>query len=159
MKYYEIIAELSSLFNEIELSEGEVSEEQLNRLESLEIASNEKIQQLIWIHSQRKQEIAGIKDRKKTLDAMQKSKEKQIEFLEKVLAQLTQNNKWTNGVETISYRKSEQVIVEDLESLPTQYLRKKEIVEADKTALKEALKNGEEIKGAILQENFNIQVK
>ena len=57
----------------------------------------------------------------------------------------------------ISYRKSEQVTVDDDAKLDDRFLRIK--TEIDKTALKDALKRGENIEGARLEVKNNIQIK
>ena len=57
----------------------------------------------------------------------------------------------------ISYRKSEQVTVDDDAKLDDRFLRIK--TEIDKTALKDALKHGESIEGARLEVKNNIQIK
>lgn len=57
----------------------------------------------------------------------------------------------------ISFRKSESVEVENVDLLDDKFKRVK--VEADKTAIKQALKSGEEVKGARLVENKNLQIR
>lgn len=68
-------------------------------------------------------------------------------------------NKQTFGNFTASCRKSEKVMVDEyaVEALPDQYKRVK--IEADKTSIKEALKNGEVIEGCELIENYTLQIK
>ena len=158
MKYYEINIELLKIFNEIEENEGEISEEIEAKLAQLEEQKEEKIQQFIWLFHQKKTELEGIKQRKSALDAMQKTKQKQIEFVERVLEQLTQNSNWTNGVEKISYRKSKSVVVDE-DVLPIEYFVVKETKSPDKKLLKERIESGEVIEGAKIEEKLNIQVK
>lgn len=57
----------------------------------------------------------------------------------------------------ISFRKSESVEVDNVDELDEKF--KKVKVEADKTAIKQAIKNGEEIKGARLVKNNNLQIR
>lgn len=57
----------------------------------------------------------------------------------------------------INFRKSESVEVDNIEELDDKFKRVK--VEADKTAIKQALKSGEEVKGARLVENNNLQIR
>lgn len=59
----------------------------------------------------------------------------------------------------ISYRKSESINVLDLNSLPKEYVKEKIEYSADKTNIKKAIKSGQEIKGAELVTNYNMQVK
>lgn len=63
---------------------------------------------------------------------------------------------------TISFRKSERVKINDeinLTGIPDKFIKVKMTKSADKTAIKEALKAGEVIDGASLEEVNNIQIK
>jgi hypothetical protein len=51
------------------------------------------------------------------------------------------------------------VEVDIVEALPSQFVNVKNVVTADKVAIKEAIKRGENITGARLIENFNLQIK
>ena len=57
----------------------------------------------------------------------------------------------------ISFRKSESVEVENVDLLDDKFKRVK--VEADKTAIKQAIKSGEEVRGARLVKNNNLQIR
>ena len=57
-----------------------------------------------------------------------------------------------------SFRKSQRVEVENIDLLPEEFLKYKD-PEADKTAIKEAIKEGKEITGARLVIALNLQIK
>ena len=59
----------------------------------------------------------------------------------------------------ISYRKSDSVEVADIEMLPEEYVKTKIEKNPDKVAIKNAIKDGKEIKGAKIITNYNIQIK
>lgn len=59
----------------------------------------------------------------------------------------------------INFRSSEQVIINDLANIPEVYIRTKTTRDADKIAIKEALKSGEIVSGAELVIKQNIQIK
>ena len=59
----------------------------------------------------------------------------------------------------ISFRKSESIEVEDVNSLPSEYKVVKVTEQADKVALKEAIKGGIQVPGVYLKVNQNIQIK
>lgn len=59
----------------------------------------------------------------------------------------------------ISYRKSDSVDVYDFEHLPEKYIKTKIETSPDKVAIKNAIKDGEEISGAKIITNYNIQIK
>jgi seryl-tRNA synthetase len=58
-----------------------------------------------------------------------------------------------------SVRRSEAVEVDIIEALPAEFINIKNVVTADKVAIKEAIKRGENITGARIIENFNLQIK
>lgn len=61
---------------------------------------------------------------------------------------------------TLSWRKSEAVVVDGApELLPEKYQRVKITVDADKTAIKAAIKAGEDVPGARLEMRQNLQIK
>ena len=70
-------------------------------------------------------------------------------------------NKWKFETPRVklSYRKSDSVEVSDMNSLPKEYVKEKVELSAEKTALKKALKDGKEIKGAEIVTKLNMQVK
>jgi hypothetical protein len=59
----------------------------------------------------------------------------------------------------LSLRRSEAVEVDVLEALPSEFLNIKNVVTADKVAIKDAIKRGENVFGARIIENFNLQIK
>jgi hypothetical protein len=59
----------------------------------------------------------------------------------------------------LSFRKSEQVLVEDETIIPIQYFTIKETKALDKTGVKIYLKNGDNIPGVSLMEFQNLQIK
>lgn len=59
----------------------------------------------------------------------------------------------------IAYRKSDSVDVYNFEELPEKYIKTKIETSPDKVAIKNAIKDGEEVKGAKVVTNYNIQIK
>ena len=59
----------------------------------------------------------------------------------------------------LGYRKSTKVEITDLEKLDKKYLNITTTIDPDKKAIGQAIKNGEEVNGAILKQNLNLSVK
>jgi hypothetical protein len=59
----------------------------------------------------------------------------------------------------INFRKSESIEVTDIDLLDTDFVKTTITKAADKIAIKEAIKSGENVQGAILQTNLNLQIK
>ena len=90
---------------------------------------------------------------------LQKRAENKAESLKKYLDSALQGSKFGTTRVDISYRKSTNVEVADIELLPNDYKKSITTVSADKVELAKALMAGEIINGATLIENNNIQIK
>ena len=60
---------------------------------------------------------------------------------------------------TVSLRAAEAVQVTDLAAIPPEYLRRKETVEPDKGAIKEALQAGKSVPGAALDKRETVSIR
>ena len=67
------------------------------------------------------------------------------------------DTKFKTSLYSFNIKKTESVEVKDLDSIPRAYLRLKK--EADKVAIKKALKDGEVIDGVYLSEKQSLGVK
>lgn len=98
----------------------------------------------------------------KRLKAMKDTKERSINRLKEALrdAMLVSGiDKIESSLFKLSLRRSEAVEVDVVEALPNAFQNVKNVVTADKVAIKEAIKRGEFVMGARLVENFNLQIK
>lgn len=85
---------------------------------------------------------------------------KAIEFGEKAIrANLAEGEKLKTDEVSVSWRKSESVIVVDAAFLPEQFQRVKTTIEADKKALKEALTAGAKIEGVSIETKNSLVIK
>lgn len=96
----------------------------------------------------------------KRLKAMKDSREKKIEWLKESVKKamlVTGIEKVESPLFKLSVRRSEAVDL--VEALPKDFQNIKQVITADKVSIKEAIKRGENITGARLVENFNLQIK
>jgi hypothetical protein len=98
----------------------------------------------------------------KRLKAMKESRDKKVEWLKESVKKAM----LVSGIEKVesplfklSLRRSEAVEVDVVEALPNAFQNVKNVVTADKVAIKEAIKRGENVMGARIIENFNLQIK
>lgn len=161
MKYYEIDAQLAALYAQIEENEGELSLEQFEALKTLEMERENKIEQFVFIHNQKKNEIEFLKHKKKELDSVIKKREDSLERFKEFLKGFLGGEKWSNGVDRVYYSPSVSVNVTDIDLIPNKYIRKvvKEETNPDKKLIKQAIENGEEIEGAELINKTNIIIQ
>lgn len=155
MTLYEIDKRIIDLIDD---ETGEIIDSNLNTFDELIMERNNKIENVaLWIKNLRadaeayKAEAQAFVDRKKAA-------ERKIESLTRLLEITLRGRKFKAERVQIGYRKSDSVQIDKDAKLPDEYLRFRE-PEPDKAALKKALKDGVEIKGAWLEEKLNMQVK
>lgn len=153
MTLYEINTALMALIDD---ETGEITD--FDKFSELEMTLAEKRENiLLWIKNLNA-DAKAIREEEKTLAERRKVIENKAENLRKYIESDLAGEKFKTARVSVSYRKSTAVNVLDLSAIPAEYLRVKE-PEADKTAIKEALKNGEVIEGVELVENVSMQIK
>ena len=134
---------------------GEVNAEKLGELM---IQREQKIENIAcWIKNL-VSDAKALKDEKKALDERIKAKENRAESLKKYLESILKGQKFETTKCAVSFRKSQSVNISDLSAIPTNFLRIKP-AEADKTAIKAAIKNGETVTGAELVDKLSMTIK
>lgn len=140
----------------VDLETGEIIDtEQLDRLQMERDAKLENV--ACWI-KELKIEAEALKNEKQALEKRQKVAENKIESLKKYLAYTLDGKAFKSTRASVSFRTSESVEIDDIYAVDENYLRYKE-PEADKTAIKEALKAGKTVAGATLVENTSVIIK
>lgn len=165
MKLYEIANDYLALLQAID--EGEIPEEAIaDTLEAIEGEIEFKADNLACVLKTLEAEAAAIKAEEKTLAERRKQKEKASERIKTYLSDVLQGlniNKIETARNKITFRKSESVIVDDSFILWARDNRADLLTFSDptanKTAIKQALKDGAEIEGAHIESKQNIQIK
>lgn len=160
MNLYEISAEIQSAWDKaVDQETGEVlSEEALELIDKLEMDFDNKVENIaLWIKNLNA-EAEAIKAEKLALAARQSSVEKKADSLKRYLASALGGNKFSTARVAVSFRKSEQVEVDEGVWFDDEYLTYTD-PKPNKTAIKKALKSGVEITGARLVSSSNIQIK
>lgn len=155
MTLYEIE---QSILECVDMETGDIID--IDRLNALELERDAKISNIgCWIKDL-KAEAEAIKAEKQNLEKRQKVAENKAEQLKGFLTRYLNGAKYKDARVSISYRSSVSTEVDetlDLNKLPDEF--KKVKVEANKTAIKEALQAGEVIEGCRLVEKTNIQIR
>ena len=153
MKLYEID---QAILNCIDLETGEIIDtEQLDKLTMEREAKLENV--ACWI-KELKAEAEALKAEKMAFAKRQQVAENKMESLKKYLAYALDGQAFKTVRASVTFRKSQAVEIADIYKLDESYLRYKE-PEADKTAIKEALKQGKTVAGATLVENTSVIIK
>lgn len=156
MNLYDIEYEIT---NCVDSETGEIIDEK--RLDALQMAREKKIENiLLWIKNL-KSEAGAIREEEKKLADRRQSDEKKAESLTQYVQNALNGEKFKTSRVVVSYRKSEAVIVDDLQLMQEtcdEYLKYKD-PEPDKAKIKAALKDGITVPGCHLEERQNITIK
>lgn len=163
-KLYEINEEYAAIIAAVEEAEGELTPELEEALAANGEDFDNKIENYIKAVRNYEADAEAFKAEAASFKAKSDRAAKTAERLKGTIAaamQLRGIEKERFGNFTASFRKSEKVVVDEdaLAELPDDYKRVKTTVEADKTALKTALKAGMAIEGVTLVENKSLQIK
>ncbi len=105
---------------------------------------------------------AQIDEEVKRLTAMSKTLGNRIDYLKNATSAVLQHCgiERIDGIQTtISFRASEQTVIDDESALPEEYIVTKVTTAPDKTKIKTAIKAGQTIPGAHVESRRNIQIK
>lgn len=131
------------------------------QLKTMEGTHAEKCVNVACLIKNTEAEAEAIKNEEKKLSERRKSAERKAEWLRAYLAGNMQEGVPIKDARAVlTWRKSTSVEVGcKPEELPEILRRTKTIVEADKTAIKTCLENGQEVAGCQLVQKFNLQIK
>lgn len=157
MNLYEIEKEIMSC---VDMETGEIID--CEKLDAMTMERDQKIENIaLWVKNL-EADAKAYKEEKDSFAQKQKAAENKAKSLKEYLSRFLAGTTYKSTKVNIGFRKSESVDVFSLESLieygNADYLKYKE-PEADKTAIKAALKSGANIPGCILVESNNIQIK
>lgn len=160
MKLYEIDAAMEAL---IDQDTGEIAD--WTEFENLQIARDQKIASMIAWHENIDAEELAISEKRKELQARENALKKQKDRLMSYIEFATSGAPYKCVYGEVVYRKSEAVIVADTDKFiewaqkERDYLLRFKPPEIDKTAIKNAIKSGETIKYAVLEQRQNCSIK
>lgn len=160
MNLFNIQQQYLSLANQ--LSEGEVTPELEQELIINEAQLQEKAVNYGYVIKQLGHEVNAVNEEIKRLTDIKKRNEKAIERMETAISnamQLYGIEKVDSSFLKLSFRKSESVEIVNEDQLAPEYLTTKTTTTPNKTAIKDAIKQGVEVEGAVIVTNFNLQIK
>lgn len=153
MKLYEVDQAIMDL---VDNETGEIID--IEMFDNLQMERDEKIESIALYIKDLKAEAEALKAEKLAFAERQKVAENKAESLKAYLSYALKGQAFKTVKASVSFRKSQQVDVPDIYELDENFLRYKE-PEADKTAIKEAIKAGQAVKGATLIENISVIIK
>lgn len=150
---YDIDTRLYSLLDE---DTGEITD--IEAFEKIQLERDEKIENIaLWVKNL-KADAEVLKAEKLAFAERQKAAEKKIDSLKRLLSDALSGQAFKTARVALSFRKSSEVQIDDIEEISDEYLRYK-APEPDKTAIKAAINEGKEVAGARLVSKINLQIK
>jgi uncharacterized protein YktB (UPF0637 family) len=157
---FNITAEALQLASALE--EGEITAE----LETSLVINQEELQQkainYAYVIKTVEYDISAIDEELKRLQAVKKAKNNVIDRMKESVVNamgIYSMEKISSPTMNLSLRRSESVEVDLTEALPDDFKITKTTVTPDKVAIKQAIKQGENITGATLKVNYSLQIK
>lgn len=152
---YDIIKSIESFEFEIDEETGEILN--MAELDALQVDKETKVENIALFIKNLKADAAMYADEEKAFAQRKKAAANKADRLTKYLAEMLAGEKYKSARVAITWRKSEQVDITSIDELPAGYYVTEK--RPDKMAIKKAMKNGEQVPGAVLVERENIQVK
>jgi hypothetical protein len=159
---YQIEQSYNQLAEELIDNDGELTTELAEQLAITEEQLQNKSVAYSFVIKQMSADIDTIDAEIKRLQAAKKQREKATEYLKeriKHAMDLFGITEIKTPLVKINFRKSESVEVDDVNALPAAYKVVKVTEQADKVAIKAALKDGAEVAGCSIATHRNLQIK
>lgn len=131
-------------------------------LEALEGEREEKLESIALYVKELYHEADAIAQEELKLKKRRQAKEKKAERMEEYLKSSLLgfgSKKFETPRVVLSFRSSKSVVITDESKLDEKFMKAKVVVTVDKTAIKDALDNGEVVEGAAIEEKQNLQIK
>jgi hypothetical protein len=144
------------------LEDGEFTPELEQALAITQEQLQDKSLQYTYVIKNFEADSQAIDNEIKRLKAMKEAKDNAIDRMKEAV----RNAMLASGIDKIesslfklSLRRSESVEVVNIDQLPESLTTVKKTVSADKVKIKEAIKAGQAVQGAVIIENYNLQIK
>lgn len=141
----------------VDTEDGEIFD--LQQFEALQMERGQKIEGMCCYIKNKIAEAQAIDAEIDTLSYRSGAIKKEVDRCKGYLAGALYGEKFETPRCKITWRKSEICNVLSLEAIPDEYKRTKVTVDADKTAIKKAIKGGAEVPGAEVIQKLNMTLK
>lgn len=156
MKIYEIDKAIEEILSTEVTEDGEISQQAFEAIEELTLAKEERIDSLLSYYKDSLADSEKIKTEAKALTTRARVLENKAASLKSYLAcVIGTGRKWQSPRHKVTWRKSQAVEVLDAKKVPPDFVIDVE-PKINKAALKLALKAGEKVEGARLEERENM---
>ena len=140
----------------VDLETGEIIDAE--QLAALQLEREQKIENVALWYKNLLSDAVQYAGEEQAFRLKKQRAQAQAEKLKAWLHDALQGNKYQSTRVNISFRNSSSVVVDDVLNLPPRFVTFKDPV-PDKMAIKEAIKNGETVNGAHMENNQSIIIK
>lgn len=157
----EIRAFLDMLMDAVN-EDGEIIDVDPSRLSELNAERNQKLENIACYIKNLESDAEAIKQEESNLKERRERLTNKANRLRKLLSDSILGNgdsEFSTAKCAVSFRKSTQAVIDDLSKIDKKFIKTKTTYDADKTAIKKAIKDGEKVVGAHIEEVQNIQIK
>lgn len=141
----------------VSVDDGEILN--LQQFEALQMERDQKIEGMCCYIKNKNAEAEAIYAEINTLSYRAGAIKKEVERCKAYLAGALYGEKFETPRCKITWRKSEICNVLNIDAVPEEFKRTKVTVDADKTAIKKAIKGGAEVPGAEVIQKLNMTLK
>ena len=141
----------------VDLETGEILD--VEGLEALQMEREQKLENIACFIKNLDSDAAAFAAEEKAFAERRKAAERKADSLREYLTQALQGEKFSTSRCAVSFRVSEAVEITEEILVPYAYMTEKRTWQPNKTAIKTALKAGEEIDGCQLVKRYNINVR
>jgi hypothetical protein len=159
LKLYDIPTAISEALEAVDLETGEIAP----NLQEVVAASHDKLANTArWIKT-RSVMVSAIEDTIKNLQARAKAEKRRIEWIEKMMLDgmtaLNVQKIETPDILVKAQKTPASVVILDEEQIPQEFIKTKTELSVDKVGIKNAIKAGQDVPGAMLQSGMKISIK
>lgn len=141
----------------VDTEDGEIFD--LQQFEALQMERGQKIEGMCCYIKNLMAEAVAYEAEEKRMRERRAAKEREIDRCKGYLAGVLYGEKFETPRCKISWRKSEICNVLNIDAVPDEFKRTKVTIDADKTAIKKAIKSGMDIPGAEVIQKLNMTLK
>ena len=158
-RLFDIDADIAKVFSDfVDEETGEIKEGFNEAMKSLEKERDAKIEGVGLLLKETNAFLKAAKEEKAAIDRKIKSAEAEVESLKTYLFTACNGEKFKTEKVNMYYSKSKHIEIAENAQIPLEYMTIAEPV-PNKTALKEAIESGKEIKGVSIEESPYIVVR
>ena len=160
MKLYAVSQRIEELSEQmVDIETGEINEEIFAELTELVEEKEDRLESIFLHIKNLASDITALKVERDSFDKRIKRKTREMDRLLDWTTMLQKGKTFETDKVRVKYRRSQKVEIKDESLIPEKYIKFKTTKSPDRTAIKDVLRNGGYVEGAVLVERFNPNIE